>query len=179
LLLLRHDIDSPPWLRLEPQHTLLGADRALDRTSGRVVAPARAQAPQRVVLCGIDVGVGVLTPRSRITRPSTTPSSRYSTWYKSASQYSSSERSRQPISHQLRRMSTLRTVHQVRKLRLAGISSDSSYPQEHRSGANCSIYDCLSSFSGVTSINVARSRIHSASVIGRSAIMYRPVGLCS
>jgi TRAP-type uncharacterized transport system substrate-binding protein len=40
-------------------------------------------------------------PRSRITRPSTTLLSRYSTWYKSASQYSALERSRQLISHQL------------------------------------------------------------------------------
>jgi hypothetical protein len=108
-------------------------------------------------------------PRRR--KPSTTPSSRYSTWYKSASQYSSSERSRQLISHQLRRM----TVRQVRKLRLTGISSDSSCPQEHRSGATCPIYDSLSSFSGVTSITTARSLIHWSSESGVSDITYFPV----
>ena len=46
-----------------PQRALLGADCALDRAPGRVVAPARAQAPQRVILRGIDVlSVGTIAP---------------------------------------------------------------------------------------------------------------------
>ena len=51
----QHRSDLPADLSYCPQAPIADSTRA----SGRVVATARAQAPQRITLCGIDVGVGV------------------------------------------------------------------------------------------------------------------------